>query len=83
MRNDKRQQKHQTRDREAAEGDQAIERLKTRREVQRHPDQGREHNKESKRQKRECANENIGDGFKPHQPPRPGRMLPGSWNVPV
>ncbi len=73
MRQDKRQQKHQTRDREAAEGDQAVERLKTRREVQcGRPDQGRENHKESKRQKRECANENIGDGFKPQQPPRPG-----------
>jgi len=73
MREDKRQQKHQARDREAAEGDQAVERLKTRREVQRgRPDQGRENHKESKRQKRECANENIGDGFKPQQPPRPG-----------
>src|SRR3984893_18015095 len=72
MRKDKRQQKHQARDRETAEGDQPVERLKTRREVQRgHPDQGREHNKESKRQKRESANENIGDGLKPQQPPRP------------
>ena len=66
MRKDKRQQKHQARDRETAEGDQAVERLKTRREVQHgHPDQGRENHKESKSQKRECANENI--GRKSHQ----------------
>src|ERR1700731_3818989 len=36
------------------------------------PDQGRENHKESEGQKRECSNENIGDGFKPQQPPRPG-----------
>src|ERR1700736_4209690 len=72
MREDKRQQEHQTRDREAAEGDQAVERLKTRREVKYcHPDQGRKNHKESKSQKRECANENIDDGFKSQQPPRP------------
>jgi hypothetical protein len=72
MREYKRHQKHQTRDRETAEGDQVVERLKTGREVQHgRPDQGRE-NKESKRQKRECADANIGEGFKPQQPPRPG-----------
>jgi hypothetical protein len=65
MREDKSPQKRQTRDREAAESDQPVERLKIRGEVQHgRPDQGRENHKESEGQKRECTHENVGDGLR-------------------
>ena len=73
VREDKRQQKHHTRNRKTAEGNQAIERLETGREVQHDgPYQGRENDQEGEGQKREGTDENIGDGFKPQQPPCPG-----------
>ena len=72
VRENERHQKHHARDGEPAECDETVERLEIRREMQQHgPEQRGENDQESEGQKREGADENIGDGFKAEQPPRP------------
>src|ERR1700758_4549723 len=72
MREDERDQQHKASERQAKEGDYAIEWLKMREEMHRGiPDQRRKHHGKSKCQERERADKDKKDGLRPQPPPRP------------